>query len=141
MTFSGLLTHYSTCQLRRFFSSGCETKLETKWGCNPAPPARPPTSEFGRPQPIPPNPCCVGAPHKPNAKRFKYLFFFVAVPLIAFQTYMIHGIEKPPKEDCREYEYMLIRTKRFPWGDGVKSLFHSDEYNHLPGECAADDDD
>eukprot|EP00834_Sanchytrium_tribonematis_P001698 NODE_43_length_33755_cov_1.178542.p36 type:complete len:111 gc:universal NODE_43_length_33755_cov_1.178542:28080-28412(+) len=37
------------------------------------------------------------------------------------------------KEDT-EYEYLFIRKKPFPWGDGKKSFFHSDKFNHVKGQ-------
>jgi len=37
--------------------------------------------------------------------------------------------ERPP---FVKYEYMRKRDKRFPWGDGNKSLFHNEHVNALP---------
>lgn len=89
-----------------------------------------------RPGPVPPNPCMPKFPVKGKARKFRNLFFVVFFPLIVVQA--IHALchETEPKGDCRDYEYMRRRTKRFPWGrTGMKTLFHNPRTNHLPGEC------
>lgn len=118
--------------------------------CCPPPPCQPPPCPSDPPRkPIPPNPCC---PHFYEGgdklyKRFRNIFLFVSLPLILLLTYknVIAAPHLDEKGECAEFEFMLRRTKRFPWGDGTKSLFHSDKYNHLPGECypppPCDDDD
>lgn len=89
-----------------------------------------------RPGPISPNPCFPRNHHGKNThKKYRNITFFVLFPLIIIQT--LHTMEHKPQQKgpCRNYEYMRLRTKRFPWGDGNKSLFHNDNVNHLPGEC------
>lgn len=69
-------------------------------------------------------------------KRWKNIFFFVAVPTIfvahvsAFVLPDESEHEPPPYVD---YEHLRIRTKPFPWGDGKKSLIHNPRVNALPG--------
>lgn len=94
----------------------------------------PPTS--CRPGPLPPNPCRPVFHHGHDTwKKYKYITLFVCFPAIIVQACRALGNELPHKGECRDYEYMRIRSKRFPWGDGVQSLFHNDHVNHLPGEC------
>lgn len=88
-----------------------------------------------RPGPVPPNPCCPQYPKKGIFKLYRSLFFFVCVPVIILQLLNVLSHEPCPKIPCRDYEYMRIRSKRFPWGEGVESFFHNEEVNHLPGEC------
>lgn len=85
---------------------------------------------------IPPNPCCPRFHYgKDTWKKFKYLALFVGFPLIIFQTFNICGHTPPCKGECRDYEYMRRRFKKYPWRDGVKTFLHNDRVNHLPGEC------
>lgn len=36
----------------------------------------------------------------------------------------------PPLEERVEYPYQNMRAKRFPWGDGDKTLFWNDKVNY-----------
>ncbi|XP_060523370.1 cytochrome c oxidase subunit 6A, mitochondrial [Cylas formicarius] len=80
-------------------------------------------------------PSAVSGGHEGGYKVWKNLAFFVAFPsiiLCAVNCYIqetSHPHERPP---FVKYEYMRVRTKRFPWGDGNKSLFHNPKVNALP---------
>jgi cytochrome c oxidase subunit 6a len=64
------------------------------------------------------------------------LSFFVAVPgvlvcaLNAYLKHQEHAGAPPPK--FIKMDYLRKRDKRFPWGDGKKSLFHNPHVNPLP---------
>ncbi|KAI5632543.1 cytochrome c oxidase subunit VIa domain-containing protein [Phthorimaea operculella] len=89
------------------------------------------------PGPIPTNPCCPVFHHGTDTyKRYKYMFFFFMLPVIIIQYLRTCGDEIPAKKECRNYEFMRRRTKRFPWGDGDKSFFHNDHVNSLSSECS-----
>ncbi|XP_023020495.1 cytochrome c oxidase subunit 6A1, mitochondrial [Leptinotarsa decemlineata] len=72
-------------------------------------------------------------------KLYKNLFYFVGVPLIALATLNAILAKKIEEEgECGgrppfvKYEYLRRRTKRFPWGDGQRTLFHNPRVNPLP---------
>ncbi|XP_055524451.1 cytochrome c oxidase subunit 6A, mitochondrial [Wyeomyia smithii] len=69
-------------------------------------------------------------------KVWKKLSFFVALPAVGLcmlNAYLKHQEEHGhPRPEFVPYEHMRIRTKRFPWGDGKKSLFHNSHTNPLP---------
>ncbi|CAG9102804.1 hypothetical protein JYU34_005717 [Plutella xylostella] len=74
--------------------------------------------------------------HGGGHKLWKKLSFFVAFPAVGLgmvNAYLAHQEhahhERPP---FVPYEYLRVRTKRFPWGDGQKSLFHNPHVNPLP---------
>lgn len=89
-----------------------------------------------KPGPIAANPCVPQYHHgKDTWKKYKYIALFICVPLIVVQAFRSFGHELPHKQPCRDYEYMRIRTKKYPWGTGVETFFHNEHVNHLPGEC------
>ena len=66
-------------------------------------------------------------------KNWKKAFFFAAIPVIVLGHVNAFGMaEHPVRPEFKEYDYMRIRTKAFPWGDGNHSLFHNPHFNALP---------
>lgn len=107
---------------------GCPPKMPGGKGIQPPPDCSP--------GPIAPNPCVPRFHHgKDTWKIYRNLTFFVMFPLIIVQAIHVFGHEPEDPGPCRDYEYMRIRTKKYPWGDGVKTFFHNEHINKLPGEC------
>lgn len=74
--------------------------------------------------------------HKPGGyKLYKYLTAFVCLPgiaLVGVNTYMAHQEEHHmARPEYIPYDYLCVRNKRFPWGDGSRSLFHNPKKNAL----------
>merc|ERR1719266_1453491 len=46
----------------------------------------------------------------------------------------INGIEHEPREEFRDYAYLRICAKNFPWGDGKHCLLFNEEALPLPGK-------
>ncbi|GJQ86912.1 hypothetical protein Trydic_g11783 [Trypoxylus dichotomus] len=65
-------------------------------------------------------------------KRFKYIAL-VNLIVIAALTYknLVEKVERRERPPFVRYEYMRIRSKRFPWGEGDKSLFHNPHTNAI----------
>lgn len=58
---------------------------------------------------------------------WKKLSFFVAMPAVGLcmlNTYLEHQKMTVHRPEFVKYEYLRVRNKRFPWGEGNKSLFH-----------------
>lgn len=68
-------------------------------------------------------------------KKYRTIFLFIAVPIIGILSQRLLS-KKLSEEPCRppfiKYEYLRLRSKRFPWGDGQKSFFHNPIVNPLP---------
>lgn len=106
---------------------GCRSQ---KQSCRIMPPAD------CRPGPVPANPCCPKHPPPPGSfRKYRNIVFFFCFPLMLIQAFSSLGHKTPSKTECRDYEYMRRRTKRFPWRCGRESLFHNERVNYLPGEC------
>lgn len=68
-----------------------------------------------------------------TASLWKRVTFLVAIPaIILCAVNAFSGHEHHEREPFTKYEYMRRRTKRFPWGDGDRSLFHNSDVNALP---------
>merc|ERR1712142_28209 len=73
------------------------------------------------------------AAHDGGVKQWKLLSLLVALPAVglcmanAIMTAGDHG-----RPEFIAYEHMRLRNKRFPWGDGQKSIFHNPHVNALP---------
>ncbi|CAK1551210.1 unnamed protein product [Leptosia nina] len=73
--------------------------------------------------------------HGGGWKFWRGISFFVGFPAVGLgmlNVYLAHQEEHHERPPFVAYEYMRIRTKRFPWGDGQKSLFHNPHVNALP---------
>ncbi|XP_049278667.1 cytochrome c oxidase subunit 6A1, mitochondrial-like [Anopheles funestus] len=70
-------------------------------------------------------------------KKWKKLTFLVALPCVglsALSAFMAHQKQHEYRTRPKfvQYEYLRIRNKRYPWGDGIRTLFHNPELNALP---------
>lgn len=57
------------------------------------------------------------------AERWKKIFLFVCVPSIAICSVHVYLAESEhfthPRPEFKKYDHMYIRSKPFPWGDGM----------------------
>uniref|UniRef100_A0A1A7YAI5 Cytochrome c oxidase subunit n=1 Tax=Iconisemion striatum TaxID=60296 RepID=A0A1A7YAI5_9TELE len=76
------------------------------------------------------------AGHGDSVKTWKLLSYLVALPGVAVCMLNTFLKESEHSHDAQPefvpYTHLRIRTKRFPWGDGNKTLFHNSHVNALP---------
>ncbi|XP_071535411.1 cytochrome c oxidase subunit 6A, mitochondrial-like [Panulirus ornatus] len=81
-----------------------------------------------------------GHAHDGGSKPWKMVSILVAFPAIGLcmaNAFLTGEHEERP--EFVEYEHLRLRTRRFPWGDGQKSLFHNSHANALPDGYEEDD--
>ncbi|XP_018566360.1 cytochrome c oxidase subunit 6A2, mitochondrial [Anoplophora glabripennis] len=80
-------------------------------------------------------PSAVSGQHEGGFKIWKNLTIFVAFPsilLCGVNCYLAHQSGHHGQPEFVKYDYLRVRTKRFPWGEGNRSLFHNSHVNALP---------
>ncbi|RVD90101.1 uncharacterized protein DFL_001076 [Arthrobotrys flagrans] len=74
-----------------------------------------------------------------SSELWRKLSLYVAIPaliLSSINAYNLwnehweHESHLPPPEERPQYPYLNIRVKRYPWGDGDKTLFWNDNVNY-----------
>merc|ERR1712158_255285 len=78
--------------------------------------------------------------HPDEWKTWRKIFYVVGVPAIiighyaAFRPMLFprEGEDPHARPDFVAYDYLRIRTKKFPWGDGNHSFIHNAHMNALP---------
>ncbi|CAG7833509.1 unnamed protein product [Allacma fusca] len=74
--------------------------------------------------------------HEGGMKLWRNLTYFMAIPatiIMSINVYLHESSEHHDRPEFKPYEHLRIRNKRFPWGDGTRSLFHNPHTNPLPG--------
>merc|ERR1711976_347014 len=73
--------------------------------------------------------------HGPDGyKRWRTMTYVICFPAVALATFVNFGptATHEHRPEFKPYEYMRVRSKAFPWGDGNHSLFHHEMANPLP---------
>ncbi|VDL79915.1 unnamed protein product [Nippostrongylus brasiliensis] len=69
--------------------------------------------------------------------KWKSIFLFASIPCLAITMYGAHREhQKKSKEERPQYvayEFLNVRKRPFPWGDGNHSLFHNPREQYVPG--------
>jgi len=79
-----------------------------------------------------------GVKHHTNPKLWERIFYFICLPALVITSINVYLMEQehkkhPHRPDYIPYEYMYVRRRKFPWGDGNHSLFHNPKHNPVPG--------
>ncbi|BFY97972.1 hypothetical protein BsWGS_01010 [Bradybaena similaris] len=94
---------------------------------------------------FPPSPYEIKEKHDVTAghsERLKYLFMAGALAVALLHVFVYSTRKHQERPEFVAYEYLRIRNRPFPWGDGNHTLFHNCEVNALPDgyeECECDD--
>merc|ERR1719378_475654 len=64
---------------------------------------------------------------------YRNISLLVAIPsciAVAYKAFVLQ--EEPERPEFKEWDHLRKRAKKFPWGDGNKTLFHNPHMNALP---------
>ncbi|KAK9512989.1 hypothetical protein O3M35_001285 [Rhynocoris fuscipes] len=73
--------------------------------------------------------------HGGGSKFWKNVSLFLGIPAVGLcmlNAYLGHSQSEVHRPEFVKYEYLRMRTKKFPWGDGNHSLIHNPHTNALP---------
>ena len=75
--------------------------------------------------------------HAPNPELWRKVFYFVCCPAIVLSMVNTYLAEREhwahyKRPEFKPMEYLRIKTKKFPFGDGTRTLFHNPLVNPLP---------
>ncbi|KAL1463170.1 hypothetical protein WDU94_014951 [Cyamophila willieti] len=83
-------------------------------------------------------------PNDHGTKIWRILTLYVCIPGVILGSFLIWRHETESHHERPEfipYEYMRIRTRPFPWGDGNHSLLHNKCLNALPEGYEGDEEE
>ncbi|EPS36780.1 hypothetical protein H072_9574 [Dactylellina haptotyla CBS 200.50] len=75
-----------------------------------------------------------------SSELWRKLSLYVAIPALIISSinaynlwneHWEHESHAPPMEERPQYPYLNIRNKKFPFGDGNKTLFWNDNVNYV----------
>ncbi len=75
------------------------------------------------------------AAHEGSYKLWKKMFFFGAISVILLghvNAFLMVDPNQAERSQFAPYDYLRIRTKKFPWGDGNHSFILNPHVNALP---------
>ncbi|RNA24542.1 cytochrome c oxidase subunit mitochondrial-like [Brachionus plicatilis] len=80
--------------------------------------------------------------HTSSINLWRNIFIFAGIPALLAINFNVMFLEEhhPKRADFHPYQHMRKRNKKFPWGDGNRSLFHNEYYNALPEGYETEDD-
>ncbi|OQR75298.1 cytochrome C oxidase [Tropilaelaps mercedesae] len=75
--------------------------------------------------------------HEASMNMWRKITLFIGFPAIGVSMVNAYLAEKEHEAHYKrpefvKYDHMYIRTKKFPWGDGNRTLFHNPKTNALP---------
>uniref|UniRef100_A0A1B0GMM6 Cytochrome c oxidase subunit n=1 Tax=Phlebotomus papatasi TaxID=29031 RepID=A0A1B0GMM6_PHLPP len=71
---------------------------------------------------------------------WRRIFFFGCVPMVGLTFVNCLLNYEHVRPEFIPYEHMRLRSKKYPWGDGVKTFFHNKRLNALPNGYEDDSD-
>jgi hypothetical protein len=69
-----------------------------------------------------------------NSVACPLLVIFTANAYTLWNEHWEHEAHAPPASERPQYDYLNIRNKAYPWGDGTKTIFWNEKVNYIKEE-------